>query len=80
MKLAGWFDAAVAVILGRTCAPGLPDLSQHDAALDALGDLGVPLVADVDCGHLPPHLALVNGALGTLSWSRTAASLTQALA
>jgi len=79
MKLAGWFDAAVAVILGRTAAPSLPDLSQHDAALDALGDLGLPLVADVDCGHLPPHLALVNGAPGTLSWSRTATSLTQAL-
>lgn len=79
MKLAGWFEAAVAVVLGRTGAPSQPDLSQHDAALDALGDLGVPLVADVDCGHLPPHLPLVNGALGRLSWSRTSASLTQAL-
>ena len=79
MRLAGWFDSAVAVILGRTGAPSLPDLSQHEAALDALGDLDVPVVADVDCGHLPPHLSLVNGALSTLSWSPTAASLTQTL-
>lgn len=79
MKLAGWFDAAVAVVLGRTGAPDRPDLSQHDAALDALGDLGLPLVADVDCGHLPPHLPLVNGAVATLSWTTSQAALSQSL-
>ena len=59
MRLAGWFAAANAVLVGRTAAPGHEDLSQHGAVLDALGGLGVPLVADVECGHVAPHLALV---------------------
>ena len=52
--------------MGRTAAPGHEDLSQHGAVLDALGGLGVPLVADVECGHVAPHLPLVNGALAEL--------------
>ena len=40
--------------------------SWHGAVLDALGGLGVPLVADVECGHVAPHLPLVNGALAEL--------------
>jgi muramoyltetrapeptide carboxypeptidase len=64
MRMAGWFEHARAVLVGRTAAPDAPDLTQHEAVLDALGDLGVPLVLDVDCGHVQPFLPLVNGALG----------------
>lgn len=60
-------DHAKAVIVGRTRAPGHSDPSQHDAALDALGDLGLPLIADIECGHVPPHLQIVNGALASSS-------------
>ena len=63
MRLAGWFDQARAVLVGRTRAPDSSGLSQRDAVRSALGDLPVPVVLDVDCGHVPPHLALVNGAL-----------------
>jgi muramoyltetrapeptide carboxypeptidase len=79
MKLAGWFADANAILIGRTCAPGRPDLSQHEAVLDALGDLDVPIIADVECGHVPPYLPIVNGALGTLVWSTDGKSLTQTL-
>jgi muramoyltetrapeptide carboxypeptidase len=79
MRLAGWFAAANAVLVGRTAAPGHEDLSQHGAVLHALGGLGVPLVADVECGHVAPHLPLVNGALAELVWSPATMSLTQTL-
>ena len=79
MKLAGWFDDANAVLVGRSTAPGRPDLSQHEAVLDALGDLDLPIIADVECGHVPPYLPIVNGALGALTWSPDAMSLTQTL-
>ena len=79
MKLAGWFAGANAVLVGRTCAPGQSDLSQHEAVLDALGDLDIPVVADVECGHVPPYLPIVNGALGVLTWSPDDMSLTQTL-
>lgn len=63
LRLAGWFDDAVAVLVGRTSAPDHPQLTQREAVLDALGGLGVPLVLDVEIGHVPPHLPLVNGAV-----------------
>ena len=78
-NLAGFFDAANAVLVGRTRAPDAPTLSQYDAALDALGGLGVPLVADVECGHVPPYLTPVNGALGRLRLDGRTGSLTQTL-
>ena len=80
MKLAGWFDHANGVLVGRTHAPDRPGLSQHEAVLDALGDLGLPIIADVECGHVAPQLPLVNGALGAVTYGRRERSLTQTLA
>jgi muramoyltetrapeptide carboxypeptidase LdcA involved in peptidoglycan recycling len=79
MRLAGFFDAANAVLVGRTSAPDVPSLTQHQAVLDALGPLGVPIVADVECGHVPPYLPIVNGALGRLVHTPTRSELTQTL-
>lgn len=62
LRLAGWFEHANGVLIGRTRGPDQPDLTQHAAIADALGDLGVPIVLDVECGHVPPFLPLVNGA------------------
>lgn len=80
LRHAGWFDAASAVLIGRTHSPESPGLSQRDAVRHALGDLGVPVVLDVDCGHVPPHLALVDGALAELRAEPGAFRLTQTLA
>lgn len=79
LRYAGWFDDARAVLLGRTRGADLPGWTQHDAARHALGDLGVPVLADVDCGHVAPHLALVNGALATVEHSAAGSVLTQTL-
>jgi len=79
MKLAGWFAAANVVLVERTSAPGRPGLPQHEAVLDALGDLDIPIIADVECGHLPPYLPIVKGALGRIIWSPGGMSLTQTL-
>ena len=66
MRLAGFFDQASAVMIGRTSAPNSPTLTQDDAVLDALGGLGIPIVAGMDFGHVAPQAQLVNGALATL--------------
>ncbi|GGV57030.1 hypothetical protein GCM10010245_90080 [Streptomyces spectabilis] len=57
MRLAGFFDRANAVLVGRTSAPENRSLSQHEAVLDALGSLNVPVIADIECGHVPPYIA-----------------------
>ncbi|MEU1350691.1 S66 peptidase family protein [Streptomyces sp. NPDC005786] len=79
MRLAGFFDTANAVLVARTSAPGADSLTQHEAVLDALGSLNVPIIADVECGHVPPYLPLVNGARGRVVHTSTRSELTQTL-
>jgi muramoyltetrapeptide carboxypeptidase LdcA involved in peptidoglycan recycling len=79
MRLAGFFDHANAIIIGRTRAPDSSSLSQHEAVLDALGPLNVPIIADVDCGHVPPHMPIVNGAHGRIVHAQGRSELTQTL-
>jgi len=79
LRYAGWFDSATAVLIGRSRGKELPDYTNRDAARHALGDLGIPIITDVDCGHVPPHLALVNGALADLTHTATTSEITQNL-
>jgi muramoyltetrapeptide carboxypeptidase LdcA involved in peptidoglycan recycling len=80
MRLAGWFDSANAVLIGRTSAPDAEGFTQRDAVVSALADLDVPVVLDVDCGHVPPHLALVGGALAEVVVDGDVQELRQTLA
>ncbi|NGO76799.1 LD-carboxypeptidase [Streptomyces sp. YC504] len=79
MRLAGFFDRANAVLVARTDAPDNRTLSQHEAVLDALGSLGVPIIADVECGHVPPYMPIVNGAYGRIVHAPGRGELTQTL-
>ena len=80
MRLAGFFAHARAILVGRTYAPPSPAMTQRQAVLDALGGLGVPVIGEVGCGHVPPYLPVVNGALGRLRFGAQGASLVQSLA
>jgi len=66
LRYAGWFDRADGVLVGRTPAPATGGFTQVDALHHALGDLPLPVVFDVDVGHVPPQMTLVNGALATV--------------
>ncbi|GLX48634.1 LD-carboxypeptidase [Streptomyces hygroscopicus subsp. hygroscopicus] len=79
LRLAGFFDRAAAVLVGRTNAPDSPTLTQREAVLDALGPLGVPIIADVECGHVAPHLPLVNGARGRVVHTAARSEIVQTL-
>lgn len=79
MRLAGWFDEANAVLVGRTHARDEHGFNQRDAVRSALGDTEIPVVLDVECGHVAPQLALINGALTELTVSGPIKSLTQRL-
>ncbi|MGV4987659.1 S66 family peptidase [Streptomyces sp. NRAIS3] len=79
LRLAGFFDRAAAVLVGRTHAPDSPTLTQHEAVLDALGPLGVPVVAGVECGHVAPYLPLVNGARGRVVHTAARSGIVQTL-
>jgi muramoyltetrapeptide carboxypeptidase len=77
LRLAGWFEHARAILIGRTNAPNNPKLSQRDAVLDALSRLDLPIVFDVEIGHVPPHLPLVNGAMATLIFNEDTREVVQ---
>jgi muramoyltetrapeptide carboxypeptidase len=79
MRLAGFFTGATAVLVASTLAPDSRTMTQHEAVLDALGGLGVPIVTGLGCGHVPPYLPVVNGALGRLELGPGQAVLTQVL-
>jgi muramoyltetrapeptide carboxypeptidase LdcA involved in peptidoglycan recycling len=70
-RLAGWFEQANGVLIGRTSAPDSDGLTQREAVADALGGLDLPVVLDVECGHVAPYLPLVNGAMADVDTGRT---------
>lgn len=80
LRLAGWFDHARAVLIGKTRAADHPKMTQRDAVLDALSRLDLPIVFDVEIGHVPPHMPLVNGALATLTVDGSTREISQILA
>lgn len=79
MRLSGWFEHASAVLVGRTLAPDAARYTQRAAVVDALGGLGVPVVLDVECGHVPPRMPLVNGALARVVVDGARQEVTQTL-
>ena len=80
LRLAGWFDHAAGVLVGRTAAPsGEGGFTQRDAVVDALGMLDLPVVLDLEIGHVPPHLPLVNGATARVVVDGETRTLTQEL-
>jgi len=79
VRLAGWFDHANGVLIGRTVAPSRDGMSQEDAVRSALGDLDVPVILDFDTGHEPPQLPLVNGALAEIELAAGSGTITQRL-
>lgn len=79
LRHAGWFDAANAVLVSRWHGSDTAALTRHDAVRHALGDLGVPVLAEVECGHVPPHLVLVNGALARVQHGPDVSVVTQRL-
>lgn len=80
MKLAGWFEHANAILLGRSSGAQHREYILRDAIMDALGDLSIPIIYEMDIGHIPPQMVILNGAVAELRFSPAVRSLTQWLA
>jgi muramoyltetrapeptide carboxypeptidase LdcA involved in peptidoglycan recycling len=80
LRLNGWFDGLNGILVGRSAAPEAPpstDLSYVEALRSALGAVSCPVLYDVDIGHVPPQLSLVNGALAKVKFYGGAGSVVQ---
>lgn len=63
MREAGWFKYVKGFLIGRPLHYGEDQfgVNQYNAVIDIIGDLGVPVIMDLDIGHLPPMMPIVCG-------------------
>ena len=68
MEHAGWFSHVKGFLFGRALngAP-IDNLDACQAVLETAGRHGVPVLMDLDIGHLPPMMPLVTGSLATVT-------------
>lgn len=71
MEQAGYFCKVKGFIIGRPLhyAEEAFGLDRYTAVTSVLEKYGVPIVLDMDLGHLPPTMPLVNGAMATVSFA-----------
>ena len=65
MREAGWFKYVKGFLIGRPRRFGEEALGvdQYNAVTDILGDLGAPIIMDLDIGHIPPMMPIVSGSV-----------------
>ncbi|MEI5906322.1 S66 peptidase family protein [Bacillus spongiae] len=62
MKYNGWFQFCQGILIGRPEGySDVFDFTFFDALSDALSSLDVPVIYDVDIGHKPPQMSIING-------------------
>ena len=64
MKNAGWFAHVKGFLIGRPLVFGqdFMGLNQYNAVVDLLKEYQVPILMDLDIGHLAPMMPMVSGA------------------
>lgn len=64
MAHAGWFAHVKGFMIGRPvcCGQEMMGLNHYDAVLEVAKEYGVPVIMDMDIGHLPPAMPLITGA------------------
>lgn len=69
MQHAGWFQYVKGFLFGRPLCFGqtMFGLDQYRAATELLAQYNVPILMDLDIGHLPPAMPLICGSLGEIS-------------
>lgn len=70
LKNAGWFKNAKGFLFGRPMRFGeeMFGIDHYNAITDSLGELGVPIIMNLDIGHLPPMMPIVTGAMATIEF------------
>ncbi|MGB7998982.1 MAG: LD-carboxypeptidase, partial [Anaerobacillus sp.] len=62
MKLAGWFTNCSGIMFGRSSTnTTVGNYRIEDVYYELFEELQVPIIYDIDCGHVPPQITLING-------------------
>lgn len=77
LREAGWFDCASGFLIGRPAnGEQMMNLDHIQAVLGIVNAMNVPAILDVDLGHLPPMMPLVEGSLADVTVEGNALSVT----
>jgi muramoyltetrapeptide carboxypeptidase LdcA involved in peptidoglycan recycling len=68
MKNAGWFSHVKGFLIGRPLCFGEESfgIDQYRAVTDLLAEYQVPVIMDLDIGHLSPMMPIVSGAVASV--------------
>lgn len=78
MKLAGWFDHTSGLMFGRSSANRpIEDYTAEDIYRELAEELQIPVIYDIDCGHVPPQVTLINGAYAEVEVENGQGKVTQ---
>jgi len=69
LKEAGWFQNAKAILFGRPLCLNaeIMEINRFNACLDILQDLNIPILFDIDLGHISPSMPIMTGAKAKVS-------------
>lgn len=69
MEEAGWFQHVKGFLIGRPLCFGqeMMGLDAYQAVLEVAGKKGVPVIMDVDLGHLAPMMPVVVGSMASVT-------------
>ena len=62
LKNAGWFKNCKGILIGRPMVKNEMFGHTHVDMIDELKDLNIPILYDIDVGHVSPSLTLISGA------------------
>ena len=80
MKQNGWFNNVKGILIGRTpIEKQIWDLEYEDVLHKAFDDLNVPVIYDIDVGHVAPQWTMINGSLAEFTYKNGKGSIIQSL-
>lgn len=77
MKNAGWFRYVKGFLIGRPLVHGqeLMGLDQYHAVTDLLSEYNVPIVMDLDIGHIAPMMPVICGSMADVTVNKNSIRL-----
>ncbi|MBE5812143.1 MAG: LD-carboxypeptidase [Clostridiales bacterium] len=78
MKQSGWFENTNGVLVGRTfSSKDMKDFTYLDVLHKIFDDINVPVVYDIDFGHLAPQWTIINGSYAEFEYENGKGKLLQ---
>ena len=80
MKEAGWFNNAKGFLIGRTRSmEAMNDLTYEDVLHNVFDDFNVPVIYDIDVGHIDLQWTMINGSFAEFEYENGKGKIKQSM-